>query len=159
MSFARRLSGQGFACVLAFQLAVGGIGGLAFQVPSAQATLAQDTITFYGELTNQATDIPVSGNLDVMVRVYDSSTGGSPLWDECWEDASVYQGRVSLHLGAINPFQNALGMSLGEFLSANPKLFVEIQVCDARSNCGDPDSAVCDEPMVPRMSLGAVPYA
>ena len=110
MSFARRLSGQGFACVLAFQLAVGGIGGLAFQVPSAQGASAQDTITFYGELTNQATDIPVSGNLDVMVRVYDSSTGGSPLWDECWEDASVYQGRVSLHLGALNPFQTALGM-------------------------------------------------
>ena len=47
----------------------------------AIAANAQDTITFYGELTNQATDIPVTGNLDVFVRVFSSPNGGSALWD------------------------------------------------------------------------------
>jgi len=105
------------------------------------ATNAQDTITFYGELTNQATDIPVTGNLDVFVRVFSSPNGGSALWDECWEDIAVDQGRVSLHLGAVNPFQAALGISLGEFLAQNPKIFAEIQVCDARTACGGSDES------------------
>src|SRR3989338_2482010 len=54
---------------------------------AARAAPARDTVTFYGELTNQATDIPVTGNVDIFVRLFDSSNGGSSLFDECWDIA------------------------------------------------------------------------
>jgi hypothetical protein len=114
-------------------------------------TTARDTLTFYGELTNQSSDAPLTGNLDIAVRLYDQASGGTMQWSECWPSVAVSSGRVSLNLGSTQAFTP----SLGQFLAANPNLFVSLQVCDAGGACG----TGCDGEMLPRIALGSIPYA
>ena len=70
----------------------------------ALATGSADTLTFYAEFTNQSNDVPITGNLDVAVRLYNNANGGSQVWSECWGNVGVSQGRVTLDLGAITSF-------------------------------------------------------
>src|SRR3954451_15594888 len=78
------------------------------------ATTARDTLTFYGELTNQSSDAPLTGNVDIKVRLYDSADGTTVRWNECWTDTAVAQGRMTLNLGSVTAFTP----NLGEFLAA-----------------------------------------
>ena len=81
---------------------------IAFLPASALGATARDTVTFYGELTNQATDIPVTGNVDIGVRLFDTPSSGAALFNECWEDVAIQEGRVTLYIGAVSPFTSAV---------------------------------------------------
>ena len=120
-------------------------------VAQAAPITARDTLTFYGELTNQSSDAPLTGNVDIAVRLYGQASGGAMQWSECWPSVAVASGRISLNLGSTQPFLP----NLGQFLAANPNLFLGLQVCDAGGACG----VGCDGEMSPRIALGSIPYA
>ena len=118
---------------------------------SAWSAAPSETLSFYGELTSQSADAPLTGNMDVALRLYDATSGGALKWQECWSSVNVQQGRLSVNLGASQAFTP----SLGEFLAANPNLWLGLQVCDAGGSC----ASGCDTEMEPRIALGAIPYA
>ena len=144
------LGRRAVAWALIFSISVVDFAGLRV-AEAAPPITARDTLTFYGELTNQASDAPLTGNVDIAVRMYPVGTGGAMLWSECWPSVAVSAGRISLNLGSTQPF----APSLGQFLAANPNLFVGLQVCDAGGACG----TGCDGEMQPRIALGSIPYA
>jgi hypothetical protein len=124
---------------------------LLLALPANAQIAARETLTFYGELTAQSSDQPLTGNVDVAMRFYSAASGGTSVWSECWTDVAMSGGRLTLNLGSVSPF----APTLGQFLSSNPALFLGMQVCDANTACG----SGCDSEMSPRIAFGAVPFA
>ena len=68
-------------------------------------------LSYQGKLTN-ASGVAVNGSHDIIFRIYDVPTGGTPIWTEEHTAASghpvnVVNGLFDVHLGEINPLNIA----------------------------------------------------
>ena len=87
----------------ALKVALGGLGILLLLASSLFAV--PQTINYQGLLEEDGT--PVEGSRDVTFRIYDSSDGGSILWEE--EQAVTFAGGVfSVLLGNTNPISKSV---------------------------------------------------
>jgi len=95
------------------------------------------TISYQGKLVNSE-GAPLSGSFSVTFSLYDTATGGAPLWSET-ADITVANGLFSYPLGAKpgNPFPASMKFDRPYFLGVK----------------------VGDDPEMPRQSLHSVPYA
>jgi hypothetical protein len=109
-------------------------GLIAIAPPLAQAEIPR-YINYQGKLTD-ANDDPVTDDVDVTVRIYDTETGGTALWTET-QTVTVTRGVFSILLG------NTIALSGLDFNSAY-WYSVEIE---------------SDGEMTPRQRLTAVGYA
>ena len=100
--------------------------------PSSLAAIPQG-ITFQGQLTDQAGQ-PTSGDVTVIIRLYDALTGGTKLWEET-QTVAVSQGLFSTWLGSATPLS----------LPFDQPYWVELQVGS--------------ETLTPRQPLSSSPYA
>ena len=79
----------------------GAINGLA---SAARAASSTNIINYQGYLADNNGE-PVNGSIDMTFRVYNTATGGTPLWQETWSEAnaiSVSDGIFDVALGDIN---------------------------------------------------------
>ena len=120
---------------------------LLLTVPSLAAPLRKPSssstsvVSYQGRLADSAGE-PVTGDFGMEFRIYDVSTGGTPLWTELWTGANavgVADGLFSVMLGSIN---NTLASSI----EGEDELYLGITVDT------DPE-------MVPRVQLSSVPFA
>jgi hypothetical protein len=93
------------------------------------------TMTFTGRLLQAGQ--PVTGNHDLVVRLYPTQSGGTPIWEESHPGTLASNGLVFLQLGA--------GTTLDDGIFDGGDLFVEISIDGT--------------PMLPRAPISTVPYA
>jgi hypothetical protein len=108
---------------------------------SAHTTASTSTIAYQGRLAN-ANDQPLTGNYGMEFRLYDVSSGGTPLWSETWtgsNSVSVSDGLFNIMLGSLNPIPQSV-------ITGHSSLWLGITVGS-------------DTEMVPRVQLGSVPFA
>lgn len=98
-------------------------------------------INYQGRLSDSAGNpVDTTGapdGLSVTFALYETETGGTPLWSETHANVPVSEGLFNVKLGSVNPFSISL---LGD------DLWLGVQVGN-------------DDEMVPRVELSAVPYA
>jgi hypothetical protein len=117
------------------------VGALPLPRPHTAPLSTNTTIPYQGRLTDSA-GRTLTGTYDMVFRLYDTSSGGTSLWDESWTNAGgvqVSDGMFSVMLGSHVPLAQSL-------FGSNQALFLGIQVGS------DPE-------MLPRVQLGSVPYA
>lgn len=95
-----------------------------------------DTLAYQGRLATAA-GLPVTGNLSITFRLFDVTTGGSPLWTETQPAVGVDGGNFAVELGTVVPLPTAIW---------GRKLYLGVQVAG-------------DAEMSPRPALSAAPYA
>ncbi|MCA9995567.1 MAG: hypothetical protein KDE56_07470 [Anaerolineales bacterium] len=110
---------------------------------SSQSTTAASTstISYQGRLAD-AGGTPLTGLHNLEFRVYDTPSGGAPLWEELWTGGNAVQvsdGLFNVMLGSLNP-------SLASAIADQNELYLGITV----------DT---DNEMVPRVQLGSVPFS
>jgi parallel beta-helix repeat protein len=88
-----------------------GIAGIALGVVivSAVCYAIPQTINYQGYLTDSGGD-PLNGTVDMVFRLYDVDTGGSPLWTETQTGVQVTDGLFSVNLGEVDPITNPLDL-------------------------------------------------
>ena len=59
-------------------------------------------INYQGYITDAAGN-PITGDRDMTFSIYDSSTGGTPLWSETQNSVHVENGLFNVILGSVNP--------------------------------------------------------
>ena len=65
-------------------------------------------VNYQGKLADDA-GIGINDTLDILFAIYDSHTGGSPLWSELDRDVPVVKGLFDVLLGSTMPFPDSLG--------------------------------------------------
>ncbi len=106
--------------------------------PLAAAT---STIAYQGRLAD-ADGNPLTDTVNMIFRLYDVPTGGTPLWEEQWTGSNgvrVSDGLFNVMLGSLTPIPQAV-------ITGNNNLFLGI-------------TAGTDDEMQPRVQLGSVPFA
>jgi len=95
-------------------------------------------MNYQGTLLNQSTGDPVpNGQYSIVFSIYNTDTGGSPLWNET-QSATVHDGLFSVMLGNVTPLTASL-------FDGSPRyLGVKVEA---------------DDEMTPRQLLASVPYA
>jgi hypothetical protein len=93
-------------------------------------------VNYQGLLLDEV-GVPVTGPVDMVFRLFDSDSGGSPLWTESHAAVDVLDGVYEVALGTTTPLLPAL------FVGATVYLEIEVET----------------EVMAPRQRLLAVPYA
>ncbi|NOQ96990.1 MAG: hypothetical protein GQ561_02410 [Calditrichae bacterium] len=84
-------------------------------------------MTYQGYLTDNSNN-PVTANLQVTFRIYDTQTGGSALWNEVHPTVAVIEGVFRVRLGSITPINLAfdipywLGIRVGNDLELSPRI-------------------------------------
>jgi len=130
--------------VLFTLLVVGGLlwatsaGALPFRAP----TLAGDsttTISYQGRLADSSGNPVTTSGVGMQFRLYNTDTGGSPLWEESHTAVPVEDGLFHVLLGSTNPIPVSL-------LANNSTLWLGIKVGS-------------DSEMSPREQIASVPYA
>ena len=99
------------------------------------------TIPYQGRLAD-ASGNPLTSKQNMEFRLYNTPTGGTPLWEEFWTGANsvdVSDGLFSVMLGSINTGLTAV-------VQGNTTLYLGITVGT-------------DSEMVPRVQLGSVPFS
>lgn len=78
-------------------------------VPAAPeaAVISTSVISYQGRLTDNA-GVPINGNLNLTFRLYDVSSGGSPLWTEIHPSVLVRDGVFQVLLGSRQPLPTNL---------------------------------------------------
>jgi len=109
-------------------------GALSFLAPQATSTT---TISYQGRLSSGGA--PVNGSVGMTFRIYNMTTGGSPLWTEIYPAVSVSDGLFHVLLGSVNPLPNSL-------FTNNDTLYLGITVA-------------ADSEMTPREQLASAPWA
>ena len=107
----------------------------------APAAASTGTIAYQGRLADAA-GAPLTGTYNMIFRLYDAATGGTPLWSEPWTGSNgvrVSDGLFNVMLGTITPIPASL-------ITGNASLWLGIEVGT-------------DGEMTPRVQLGSVPYA
>jgi hypothetical protein len=107
----------------------------------APRSTSTSTIAYQGRLANAAGE-PLTGTYNMIFRLYDAATGGTPLWSEQWTGSNgvkVSDGLFNVMLGSLTP------LPISQFTSY-PSLFLGITVGT-------------DDEMAPRVQLGSVPFA
>lgn len=112
-------------------------------MPLAQVAPTTTTLPYQGRL-GDATGALVTGEFDITFRIYNTSTGGSPLWQEAHtsgggQPVAVHDGLFSVLLGSTT----AIPLSL---FTSNLTLYLGIEVGT-------------DGEMSPRLQLGSSPFA
>ena len=132
--------------VLFTLLVVGGLlwatsaGALPFRAP-ALAGDSTTTISYQGRLADSAGDPVTTGpdGIGMEFRLYNTDTGGSPLWEERHTTVHVEDGLFHVLLGNLDPIPVSL-------LANNSTLWLGITVGS-------------DSEMEPREQIASVPYA
>jgi len=99
------------------------------------------TIPYQGRLAD-ASGNPLTSKQNMEFRLYNTPTGGTPLWEEFWTGANsvdVSDGLFGVMLGSINTGLTAV-------VQGNTTLYLGITVGT-------------DSEMVPRVQLGSVPFS
>jgi len=113
-------------------------GALPFRAP----TLAGDsttTISYQGRLADSSGNPVTTSGVGMQFRLYNTDTGGSPLWEESHTAVPVEDGLFHVLLGSTNPIPVSL-------LANNSTLWLGITVGS-------------DSEMTPREQIASVPYA
>jgi hypothetical protein len=97
------------------------------------------TISYQGYLTD-ASDQPISGTVSMDFALYDSASGGTPLWEETQSSVEVSNGFFTVLLGSVEP--------LGVDLFSEPERYLGVTV--------DTGSGPTE---LPRQVLASVPFA
>ena len=108
------------------------------QTPSATSS---STMSFQGRLTSASGD-PLTGEYNMLFRIYEEPTGGTHLWEESWtgdNSVEVSDGLLNVMLGKINP-------TLTSAIAGHDDLYLGITVG-------------ADDEMSPRVPLASVPFA
>lgn len=105
------------------------------------ANSSTSTIAYQGRLADSS-GTPLTGTYTMVFRLYNTASGGAPLWEEQWTAANsvaVSDGLFNVMLGSITPVPQNI-------LPSNASLWLGISVGT-------------DSEMTPRVQLGSVPYA
>lgn len=109
-------------------------------ITSASTAHAQSVqLPFEGFLTG-ADDMPISGMIDIEVRIWDTSTGGVALFEETHAGLMAIGGFFSVQIGSVTPLDPTIFQSGGD-------RYLGITII------GDSDE------LAPRFQIGFVPYA
>ena len=111
------------------------------RVANSSLQTSSTTIAYQGRLAD-ADGHPLTGTYNMIFRLYDVPTGGTPLWEEQWTGSNgvrVSDGLFNVMLGSLNPIpQNVI--------AGHDQLWLGITVGT-------------DNEMQPRVQLGSVPWA
>jgi hypothetical protein len=116
------------------------VGALPLRAPAAAGT-STGTIAYQGRLAD-ANGSPLTGTYNMIFRLYDAASGGTPLWTEQWTGSNgvkVSDGLFNVMLGSLTPIPTSL-------VTDHSSLFLGITVGT-------------DDEMTPRVQLGSVPFA
>jgi hypothetical protein len=108
---------------------------------SAPTAASTGTIAYQGRLADAA-GAPLTGTYNMIFRLYDVATGGTPLWSEQWTGTNgvrVSDGLFNVMLGSLTAIPSSL-------VTSHSSLFLGITVGT-------------DDEMAPRVQLGSVPFA
>ena len=111
-------------------------------LPMRAPMLAGDsttTISYQGRLADSSGDPVTTSGVGMQFRLYNTDTGGSPLWEETHAAVPVEDGLFHVLLGSTNPIPVSL-------LANNSTLWLGITVGS-------------DSEMTPREQIASVPYA
>jgi hypothetical protein len=126
--------------VVAGLLWANSVGALPLRAPAAAST-SIGTIAYQGRLADAA-GAPLTGTYNMIFRLYDVATGGTPLWTEQWTGSNgvrVSDGLFNVMLGSLTPIPQSV-------ITGHDSLFLGITVGT-------------DDEMQPRVQLGSVPFA
>lgn len=101
----------------------------------AAAGAVPTTINFTGRLTTSTG--PVTGAINLTLKLYDVATGGTPLWSEIHGNVGADSGLVFVDAGSLT--------TLDETIFDGRRLFMEV--------------TVGTETLAPRLAINSVPYA
>ncbi len=138
MTGEKRLGLSWHASVVIFLVALTSLFGFllnAFSVNQANAAIPT-TLGYQGRLKN-ASGTALTGTYNFIFRMYASSTGGVPVWNEI-QSVSVDQSFFAVQLGSVTPFPATLDF--------NQPLYVTTEVA-------------ADGEMAPRVPINSVAYA
>ncbi len=130
--------------VLFTLLVVGGLlwatsaGALPFTAPALSSD-STTTISYQGRLADSSGNPVTTSGIGMCFRLYNTDTGGSPLWEETHAAVPVEDGLFHVLLGSTNPIPVSL-------LANNSTLWLGITVG-------------ADSEMTPREQIASVPYA
>jgi hypothetical protein len=113
----------------------------AFPNNAPRAFTSTGTIAYQGRLAN-ASGSPVTGTYNMLFRLYNASSGGTPLWEEYWmgsNSVSVSNGLFNVMLGSLTAIPQSV-------ITGNNTLWLGVTVGT-------------DSEMTPRMQLGSAPFA
>ncbi|HEX3479606.1 MAG TPA: hypothetical protein VHT91_31500 [Kofleriaceae bacterium] len=102
---------------------------------SAAAGAVPSTINFTGRLSTSAG--PVTGAVNLTLKLYNVATDGTPLWTEIHNNVGAEDGLVFLDVGSLK--------KLDETVFNGDRLYLEI--------------VVGTETLAPRLAINSVPYA
>ncbi|MCK4329604.1 right-handed parallel beta-helix repeat-containing protein [candidate division WOR-3 bacterium] len=72
-----------------------------------KAAIPQE-LNFQGFLTDADADTALSGDYDIIFKIYDANTNGNVLWTESWTDVSVEGGIFNVILGETQPIPDSV---------------------------------------------------
>lgn len=103
--------------------------------------ISTGTIAYQGRLAD-ANGAPLTGTYNMIFRLYDAATGGTPLWEEQWTGSNG----VRVSDGLFNVMLGSLTAMTQDIVAGHDQLFLGITIGT-------------DDEMVPRVQLGSVPFA
>ncbi|MBN1318752.1 MAG: hypothetical protein JXA42_24945 [Anaerolineales bacterium] len=120
---------------------------LLLTVPSFAASIRApsvssiSTISYQGQLTDSYGN-PLTGLYEMIFRIYDVPTEGSPLWSEMW----IGDQQVEVSGGLFNVMLGSIDDTIASSIAGYDELYLGITVGS-------------DSEMVPRVQLGSVPFS
>jgi hypothetical protein len=102
-------------------------------------TSSTTTISYQGRLADSTGNPITTSGMTMVFRLYDTDTGGTPLWTESQSAVPVENGLFQVLLGSSSPIPLSL-------LASNPTLWLGVMVG-------------ADNEMMPREQIASVPYA
>lgn len=78
-------------------------------------TVMPKRVNFEGRLTDSAGNL-INGSQNLTIRIYNTSSGGSPIWTETQPGVSLSSGVFAIQLGALTPLTTAVFTSGSTFL-------------------------------------------
>ncbi len=119
-----------------------------FSVVASYAVNVPQLINYNGTLTDK-NGAPVTGNFDMVFRIYDAPSGGNVLWSETWNSSTskvtVVNGTYNVMLGFHNKNNNTNPLT-ADFFAQYPTAYLGIKVGT-------------DSEMMPRQQITSVGYA
>jgi len=108
------------------------------RAPSATST---STISYQGRLADSG-GTPITGKQNMEFRLYDTPTGGAPLWTEMWTGGNA----VDVSDGLFNVMLGSIDATVASAIEGHDELYLGITVGT-------------DSEMEPRVQLGSVPFS
>ncbi|MEM7533827.1 MAG: hypothetical protein AAF639_16705 [Chloroflexota bacterium] len=115
-------------------------GATLLGAPAVQTT-STETIPYQGRLADASGD-PLTDTVDMSFQLYNTASGGAPLWTEQWVGSSA----VQVSDGLFNVMLGSLSLIDPSVMTDNNNLFLGVTVAT-------------DDEMTPRVQIGSVPLA